>query len=47
MGLACGGTGSRHDDAVAESFLATPKGEMCYRRPSTTREEERSAVTGL
>ena len=35
--LSCGRTGSCHDNAVAESFFATLKNEMCYRRSFPTR----------
>ena len=47
VGASCGHTGSCHDDAVAESFLATPKNEMYYRRSFATREEARFAVIGF
>lgn len=47
VGLSCGRTGSCHDNAVAESFLATLKDEMYHHRSSATREEARSAVIGF
>ena len=47
VGLSCGRTGSCHDNAVAESFLATLKDEMYHHRSSATREEARFAVIGF
>lgn len=42
--LSCGRTGSRHDNAVAESFFATLKNEMYHLRYLRTRAEARFAV---
>lgn len=42
--LSCGRTGSCHDNAVAESFFATLKGDMYDLRTWPTRAEARSAV---
>lgn len=40
----CSRTGSRHDNAVAESFFATLKNEMYYRRSFPTRDSAKHAV---
>lgn len=45
--LSCSRTGSCHDNAVAESFFATLKNEMRYRRSFVTREQAKMAVTEL
>lgn len=42
--LSCSRTGNCHDNAVAESFFATLKNEMYYRRSFATRSEARHAV---
>ena len=42
--LSVGRTGSRHDNAVAESFFATLKNEMCSLRSWATRDEARLSV---
>ena len=42
--LSCSRTGSRHDNAVAESFFATLKNEMQCRRSFPTRESAKHAV---
>ena len=42
--LSCGRTGSCHDDAVAESFFATFKNEMYYKRSFPTRDSAKHAV---
>lgn len=42
--LSCSRTGNCHDNAVAESFFATLKNEMYYRRGFKTREEARMSV---
>ena len=42
--LSCSRTGNCHDNAVAESFFATLKNEMYYRRGFATRAEARTAV---
>lgn len=42
--LSCSRTGNCHDNAVAESFFATLKNEMYYRRRFATRAEARHAV---
>ena len=42
--LSVGRTGSCHDNAVAESFFATLKNEMYYRRSFATRDAARHAV---
>lgn len=47
VGPSCGGTGSRHGNAVAESFFATLKSEMYHHRSPATREEARLAVIGF
>lgn len=44
--LSVGRTGSRRDNAVAESFFGTLKNEMWHRRSFATRAEARVAVTG-
>ncbi|HIT44856.1 MAG TPA: transposase [Candidatus Aphodovivens excrementavium] len=44
MRLSCSRTGNCHDNAAAESFFATPKNEMCYRRSFPTRASARHAV---
>ncbi len=43
-GLPCSRTGSCHDNAVAESFFATLKNEMYYRRSFPTRDSAKHAV---
>lgn len=45
--LSCSRTGSCHDNAVAESFFATLKNEMCYRRSFQTRNSAKHAVIGF
>ena len=45
--LPCGRTGSRRDNAVAESFFATLKNEMCYRRSFATGADAKHAVVGF
>ena len=45
--LSVGRTGSRHDDAVAESFFATLKNETYSLRTWATRAEARHAVVGF
>lgn len=45
--LSCSRTGSCHDNAVAESFFATLKNEMCYRRSFPTRDSAKHAVVGF
>lgn len=47
VGLSCDRTGSCHDNAVAESFFATLKNEMYYRRPFATHKEVRFAAIGF
>ena len=47
MRLSAGRTGSCHGNAVAESFFATLKNEMCSLRSWPTRAEARSAVVGF
>jgi transposase InsO family protein len=42
--LSCSRTGNCHDNAVAESFFATSKNEMYYRRSFKTRADARRAV---
>ncbi|EHF02582.1 hypothetical protein HMPREF1008_00227 [Olsenella sp. oral taxon 809 str. F0356] len=42
--LSCSRTGNCHDNAVAESFFATLKNEMYYRRSFKTRADARRAV---
>lgn len=42
--LSCSRTGSCHDNAVAESFFATLKNEMYYRRSFPTRNSAKHAV---
>ena len=42
--LSCSRTGSCHDNAVAESFFATLKNEMCYRRSFPTRNSAKHAA---
>lgn len=42
--LSCSRTGNCHDNAVAESFFATLKNEMYYRRSFATRAEAKHAV---
>ena len=42
--LSCSRTGNCHDNAVAESFFATLKNEMCYRRSFPTRDSAKHAV---
>ena len=42
--LSCSRTGNCHDNAVAESFLATLKNEMYYRRSFPTRDSAKHAV---
>lgn len=42
--LSCSRTGNCHDNAVAESFFATLKNEMYYRKSYKTRKEARLAV---
>lgn len=42
--LSCSRTGNCHDNAVAESFFATLKNEMYYRRSFRTREEAKMSV---
>ena len=42
--LSCSRTGSCHDNAVAESFFATLKNEMYYRRSFPTRDSAKHAV---
>lgn len=42
--LSCSRTGSCHDNAVAESFFATLKNEMHYRRSFPTRDSAKHAV---
>ena len=42
--LSCSRTGNCHDNAVAESFFATLKNEMHYRRSFTTRGSAKHAV---
>lgn len=42
--LSCSRTGNCHDNAVAESFFATLKNEMYYRRSFTTRDSAKHAV---
>ena len=42
--LSCSRTGNCHDNAVAESFFATPKNEMHYRRSFATRADAKHAV---
>lgn len=44
MRLSCSRTGNCHDNAVAESFFATLKNEMYYRRRFATGAEARHAV---
>ena len=44
--LPAGGTGPRHDDAVAESFFGTFKNETCHPRSFATRKEARLASAG-
>ena len=46
VGLSCGRTSSRHDNAAAGSFFAVLKSEMYCRRSSATREEAGFAVGG-
>ena len=45
--LSCSRTGNCHDNAVAESFFATLKNEMYYRRSFATRAAARCAVVGF
>ena len=45
--LSCSCTGNCHDNAVAESFFATLKNEMCYRRRFPTRDAAKHAVIEL
>ncbi|MEG1531477.1 MAG: integrase core domain-containing protein, partial [Lactococcus sp.] len=42
--LSCSRTGNCHDNAVAESFFATLKNEMYYRKSFSTRAEAKMAV---
>lgn len=42
--LSCGRTGNRRDNAVAESFFATPKDEMYHRGRFPTRDAAKRAV---
>ena len=42
--LSCSRTGNCHDNAVAESFFATLKNEMYYRRRFATRADTKHAV---
>jgi putative transposase len=42
--LSCSRTGNCHDNAVAESFFATLKNEMYYRRSFSSRAEAKMAV---
>ncbi len=42
--LSCSRTGNCHDNAVAESFFATLKNEMYYRRSFATRDDAKHAV---
>ena len=42
--LSCSRTGNCHDNAVAESFFATLKNEMYYRRSFATRKQAKQAV---
>lgn len=42
--LSCSHTGNCHDNAVAESFFATLKNEMYYRRSFRTRKEAKMSV---
>ena len=42
--LSCSRTGNRRDNAVAESFFATLKNEMCHRRRFPTRDAAKHAV---
>ena len=42
--LSCSRTGNCHDNAVAESFFATLKNEMYYRKSFKTRKEAKHAV---
>ena len=44
MRLSRSRTGNCHDNAVAESFFATLKNEMYYRRSFTTRDSAKHAV---
>lgn len=45
-GLPAGGTGPRHDDAVAEPFLGTSEDGTCHPRGLATRKEARLASAG-
>lgn len=45
--LSCSRTGNCHDNAVAESFFATLKNEMYYRRSFATRADAKHAVIEL
>ena len=42
--LSCSRTGNCHDNAVAESFFATLKNEMRYRRSFATRADAKHAA---
>lgn len=44
MRLSCSRTGDCRNNAVAESFFATPKNEMYYRRRFPTRDAAKHAV---
>ena len=44
VGLSCSRTGNCHDNAVAESFFATLKNEMYYRKSFKTKSEAKHAV---
>lgn len=46
VGASCGGTGSCHDNAPAESLFATLRSEMYCRHSFATREEAIFAVIG-
>ena len=45
--LSCSRSGNCHDNAVAESFFATLKNEMYYRRSFPTRDSAKHAVIEL
>ncbi len=45
--LSCSRTGNCRDNAVAESFFATLKNEMYYRRSFATRADAKHAVVGF
>ena len=42
--LSCSRTGNCHDNAVAESFFATPENEMYYRQSFPTRDSAKHAA---